>query len=72
MPPARAFEKVLKGEPLSLAEHLALDDSDVIYHIKQWQFAGDPILSDLAQRFLNRRLFKAFDLDMADGESRHL
>ncbi len=63
-----AFEKVLKGERLSLGEHLALDDSDVVYHIKQWQSSHDAILSDLSKRFLNRRLFKAFDLDMPETD----
>ena len=63
-----AFEKVLKGEKLSLSEHLTLDDSDIIYYIKQWQTADDVILSDLSKRFLNRRLFKAFDLDMPDED----
>ncbi len=62
------FEKILKGERLSLKEHLALDDSDVMFHIKQWQKSDDAILSDLAQRFLNRRLFKVFDLDMPEPE----
>ncbi len=62
------FEKILKGERLSLREHLALDDSDVMFHIKQWQNSDDKILADLAQRFLNRRLFKVFDLDMPEAE----
>ena len=62
------FEKILRGEKLSLKEHLALDDSDVLFHIKQWQNATDEILSDLAKRFLNRRLFKVFDLDMPETE----
>lgn len=62
------FEKILKGERLTLKEHLALDDSDVMFHIKQWQTSDDAILSDLAQRFLNRRLFKVFDLDMPETE----
>ena len=62
------FEKILKGEKLSLTEHLELDDTDVMFHIKQWQNSDDKILSDLAGRFLDRRLFKAFDLDMPDGE----
>lgn len=62
------FEKILKGEKLSLKEHLALDDSDVMFHIKQWQTSDDAILSDLAKRFLNRRLFKVFDLDMPEPE----
>ena len=62
------FEKILKGEKLNLHEHLQIDDSDVMFHIKQWQNSGDKILSDLAKRFLNRRLFKAFDLDMPENE----
>ncbi len=62
------FEKILKGEKLSLREHLELDDSDVMFHIKQWQLSDDKILADLAKRFLNRRLFKIFDLDMPETE----
>jgi HD superfamily phosphohydrolase len=64
------FEKILRGENLSLKEHLALDDADVMFHIKQWQTSPDVILSDLAKRFLNRRLFKVFDLDMPAPERR--
>ncbi|MGH7782883.1 MAG: HD domain-containing protein, partial [Candidatus Binatia bacterium] len=59
-----AFETVLRGEPLSLSEHLELDDSDFLFHIKRWQNSEDLILADLSRRFLHRRLFKAFDLDM--------
>jgi hypothetical protein len=62
------FEKILRGEKLTLSEHLQLDDSDVMFHIKQWQNSADEILSDLSKRFLHRRLFKAFDLDMPDDE----
>lgn len=62
------FAKILRGKKLLLAEHLQFDDSDVMFHIKQWQNSEDKILSDLAKRFLHRRLFKAFDLDMPDGE----
>jgi uncharacterized protein len=63
-----AFEKVLRKEKLNLREHLELDDNDVLFHIKQWQNSDDKILSDLAKRFINRRLFKAFDLDMPADE----
>jgi len=66
--PGSAFEKILKGAKLTLGEHLSLDDSDILYHIKQWASADDRILSDLSRRFLNRRLFKAFDLDMPPDE----
>ena len=62
------MERVLAGETLTLAEHLALDDTDVLFSIKRWQNSDDPILADLAKRFLDRRLFKAFDLDMPEGE----
>jgi len=66
--PGAAFEKVLNRRALTITEHLEIDDSDVIYHLKQWQRAPDPILSDLSRRFIGRRLFKAIDLDMPIDE----
>ena len=66
--PATAFEKILRGEKLSLKEHLEIDDADLIFHIKQWKNSDDKILSDLSKRFLYRKLFKAFDLDMPAAE----
>ena len=66
--PGSAFENVLKGRRLILSEHLSLDDADILYHIKQWQLDDDKVLSDLSRRFLERRLFKSFDLDMPDDE----
>ncbi len=59
-----AFEKILRREPLTIAEHLQIDDSDFVFHVKQWQRSHDHILSDLSRRFIARRLFKAIDLDM--------
>jgi len=59
-----AFEKILRREKLTINEHLQIDDSDFVFHIKQWQNSSDPILSDLSRRFIARRLFKAIDLDM--------
>ena len=66
--PRTAFEKVLRKEPLTITEHLEVDDSDFLFHIKQWQQSEDAILSDLSQRFIGRRLFKAIDLDMPLNE----
>ncbi|MBA3765401.1 MAG: HD domain-containing protein [Acidobacteria bacterium] len=66
--PGTAFEKVLRRQQLTLHEHLEMDDSDVIFHIKQWQRAEDATLRDLSQRFIGRRLFKAIDLDMPEAE----
>lgn len=65
---ATPFEKILRGEKLSLSEHLGLDDTDFMFHIKHWENSEDKILADLASRFLNRRLFKIFDLDMPPAE----
>jgi HD superfamily phosphohydrolase len=59
-----AFEKILRREPLTITEHLQIDDSDFVFHVKQWQNSSDHILSDLSRRFVARRLFKAIDLDM--------
>jgi HD superfamily phosphohydrolase len=66
--PDTAFEKVLRRTPLSIADHVEMDDSDVNFHVKQWQRSTDPILSDLSHRFVRRRLFKAIDVDMPVSE----
>ncbi|MGH9968188.1 MAG: hypothetical protein ACREBG_10210 [Pyrinomonadaceae bacterium] len=47
---------------------MEVDDSDVLFHVKQWQRAADPILKDLSRRFTGRQLFKAIDLDMPVSE----
>ncbi|HSS22603.1 MAG TPA: HD domain-containing protein [Pyrinomonadaceae bacterium] len=66
--PGSAFEKVLRRETLSVTEYLEIDDSDVFFHVKQWQRSGDAILADLSKRFTTRRIFKAIDLDMPEAE----
>src|SRR5256885_8096306 len=63
-----AFEKLLARKQLTITEHLEMDDSDVIFHMKQWQHSSDAVLSDLSRRFIGRRLFKAIDLDMPQEE----
>jgi HD superfamily phosphohydrolase len=66
--PGTAFEKVLHRQTLTLKDHLEMDDSDVLFHLKQWRHAKDTVLNDLSNRFIGRRLFKAIDLDMPAGE----
>lgn len=66
--PGTAFEKVLRRAPLVLSDHLEMDDSDVLFHVKQWQHSSDTILRDLSRRFVGRSLFKAIDLDMPESE----
>lgn len=63
-----AFAKILRREVLTIGEHLEVDDSDFVFHIKQWQRSADLILRDLSRRFVARRLFKAIDLDMPNDE----
>ncbi|MGA9772889.1 MAG: HD domain-containing protein [Blastocatellia bacterium] len=57
------FEKMLVGEAVSTNEYLQLDDTDLTFHLKQWMRDRDKTLADLASRFINRKLFKAIDID---------
>ncbi|HEY8498963.1 MAG TPA: HD domain-containing protein, partial [Limnochordales bacterium] len=56
VPPS--LEGFLRDGDGSLEAYLAIDDHDVVCALKQWQHAADPILADLAGRFLHRRLLK--------------
>ena len=60
----QVFEKMLMGEDVTAEEYLQLDDADVTFHLKQWTRERDPILVDLAKRFIDRKLFKALDLNL--------
>lgn len=44
--------------PGFLQSFVCSDDADVLQAIKRWQSSPDPVLSDLSQRFLGRRLPK--------------
>ncbi|MFK7696841.1 HD domain-containing protein [Paenibacillus sp. HJGM_3] len=57
-----AFESLLKGT-LTLDDYLELDESYVQMTLMQWTRERDPILADLCDRFLNRKLFKYATLD---------
>jgi HD superfamily phosphohydrolase len=61
-PPDSVFEKMLSGENVSTGEYLQLDDTDVMYRLKEWSREEDTILADLSSRLLDRRLFKAIDV----------
>lgn len=60
------IERVLKAEKLTTSEYLRFDDHDVMFHVKQWTRETDSILCDLARRFIERRLFKAIDLETSE------
>jgi HD superfamily phosphohydrolase len=43
---------------LDLNSYCQLDDTDILYAIKQWQHNNDPVLSILCKGLLNRKCFK--------------
>lgn len=45
-------------EKVSLKDYIQLDEAVVLYYFQMWADEKDPILKDLAYRFINRRLFK--------------
>ena len=45
-------------DPDLVENYSALDDSDILFSLKQWRHSPDPILSDLCRRFLDRDFFR--------------
>jgi len=66
------MERVLSGVNPTVAEYLTFDDHDVMFHIKQWTREPDAVLRDLSRRFIERRHFKAIDLDHDEDERARL
>lgn len=62
-----ALVPVLRRETPSLDQYLSLDEVDVLAAIKVWAQSRDPVLADLARRFLHRRLFKGVRLTSPPG-----
>ncbi|SDJ74982.1 HD domain-containing protein [Salimicrobium halophilum] len=56
------FLSFFEGSP-TLKEYLALDENVVMYYFQTWMDEDDPILSDLCERFVNRRLFKYIEFN---------
>lgn len=67
--PENGLTKLLAARSMTTAEFLALDDYDVMFHIKQWTNERDETLSDLCRRFIHRRLFKSIELNRELVES---
>lgn len=49
----------------SLTDYLNLDDGVLNTYFTQWRTEKDPVLSDLAHRFLDRHVFKSVSFDLA-------
>jgi hypothetical protein len=58
----RAITEIAQTGECSLSEYLRLDDATLWVALAAWCEESDPILSDLCQRFLARRLFKTQEL----------
>jgi uncharacterized protein len=57
-----ALEGLLRGRQVSTGAFLELDDSSLQAAIRSWAGGDDPVLSDLARRERDRRLFKSLKL----------
>jgi HD superfamily phosphohydrolase len=55
------FGYIFYANRFSIQEFLETDDVDFIYMVKKWQDHDDPILRDLARRYVSRDLFKKLD-----------
>ena len=57
MPPELAILFGDEGEHVSVQDYLATDESTVLFAFRKWTRSEDKVLSDLSNRFLNRKLF---------------
>ena len=49
----------LPDRPVATDHYAALDDTDVLFSLKQWRHAADdPVLADLCRRFVDRDFFR--------------
>jgi len=59
-----ALQKMLRNvRSLTAEEFVQLDDVSLIYAVRQWAHAADPVLADLATRFLRRQIFKTIPIE---------
>ena len=46
------------GDPTVRDHYLQIDDTDILFSLKQWMRGDDPVLADLCRRFINRVFFR--------------
>jgi len=63
----RALISAVRGEPATEAAYLDLDDASLTSCIAAWQRDSDPVLADLAKRFMRRNLPKTLPLPEGPG-----
>lgn len=52
------IEKSDLTDPAIRQRYSRIDDTDVLFSLKQWMQSSDPVLSDLSRRFINRDFFR--------------
>ena len=57
--------KTFFDRTFSLSDYIALDEGIVMTYFQEWVLEEDDILSDLCDRFINRRLFQYIEFDPA-------
>jgi HD superfamily phosphohydrolase len=62
-----AMARAARGEPMSLGDYLALDDSVLLHGFSQWADSTDATLRALAQAVVARRLPKTLPLPEEEG-----
>ncbi len=67
---ACAVLKAKSPEKLSLSTIFAMRESWWWYHVNRWTDESDPILSDLAKRLRDRKLFKTVRINPGDDQSK--
>jgi HD superfamily phosphohydrolase len=45
-------------EPTVRDHYLQIDDTDILFSLKQWMQGADPVLADLCRRYVNREFFR--------------
>lgn len=55
-------------QKVTLEDYLKLDDGVMNAYFQMWMEADDPILADLASRFINRQVFKSITFEEADKD----
>lgn len=61
----------LFDQKMELRDFLGLDETIVYFYFQQWANEQDPILSDLSERFVDRKLFKYVDYPAEKRELVH-
>lgn len=61
--PTELDSLLTKGNHMALEDYVRLDEATIMYYFQTWMDEADPILSDLCERFINRRLFKYVEFD---------